>query len=627
MNNEKNMNKPDKIIDVKTNEDLEQIEEDIIEAADKAGKRNVIVNIFAVPGARLKRRWNIRYKFNKKHLIMDIIIALSVLFIIGLNIFWAYGGFHYFFNRLDLSAQISGEKVESGSISEIIIEYGNRNKFEIEEAVLSLTFPKYFILESVDRENYDTHNNVLVLGDLAPGANGKVVIKGKIFGNIDEQQAIFASINYFKTDKKGNRLWGQFRKNNILEFKINSSPLGLTPSIVSSDVIRGQMIVMGVKVKNNSESNEYKKLTLNLIGDEEIQIKSNESLEVLNLKPGEEREFRFDYVINTDKKDKNVKVELHWLDPQWDLVQAILSNDFKVTDQKFIFNQEIVNKGPVNPGDWVEIILDYENAGEFTLHDVSLNITFQGDYWDLTQIDSAGGSLLGAGPKSLKWSADTVPALALLQPGQTGKMKIKVKTKNYVFGSSDFNLQTILISNNNFNGNNVEIESTPSVIKLNSNLAVQVYPMYYAPTGDQLGRGPLPPKVGEATKYWVFAKLINDISPVENVVLTMDLPLNVSWSNRSNVPVGDPLIYDPNSRTISWKVTKLPVKPSNIGFAFEVSLIPGTNQIGQYPVLIQDIRISGRDERTGSLIERNLGNITSKLIQDTKGKTKDGIVR
>src|SRR3989339_1275384 len=166
------MTKTDKIIDVNTNENLEQIEEDIIEAADKAGKKNIIVNIFSAPREKLKRRWEVRYKFNKKHLVMDILIALGVLFLIGLNIFWAYGGFHYFFNRLDFSAQLTNEKVVSGATSEIVVQYNNRNKFEIEEAVLSLTFPKYFVLESVDRENYDALNNILVLGDLAPGANG-----------------------------------------------------------------------------------------------------------------------------------------------------------------------------------------------------------------------------------------------------------------------------------------------------------------------------------------------------------------------------------------------------------------------------------------------------------------------
>ncbi len=623
----KNMHKPDKIIDVKTNDDLEQIEEDIIEAADKAGKRNVIVNIFAAPGQRLKRRWNVRYKFNKKHLVMDLLIALGVLLLVGLNIFWAYGGFHYFFNRLDLSARVSNNQVVSGEVSEIIIEYANRNKFEIQEAVLSLTFPKYFILEGVDRENYDTRNNVLVLGNLSPGANGRVVVRGKIFGNIKEDQAVFASINYFKTDKKGGRLWGQFRKNSILEYRIESSPLVLESIDFMASMVRGQTLTLPVKIKNTSKDQEYKKLQLDFVSDDEVKVIDKATRELINLIPGEERTIIFNYKINSAADIKNIGLRLHWLDPQWDLVQAIWEGQHEVVDQKFYFeNKKVGENVAVNPGDWIDFAFEYKNTGSFTLHNVVLGVELAGDYWEVSSAKSSD-VLPQVRGQSLTWTEKEWPRLALIQPGETGEVHLSIKTKSYVSGSSDFNLRMTLWTSNLFESREIIIENEPILIRLNSNLAVQVYPMYYAPTGDQLGRGPLPPKVGETTKYWIFAKLINDISSVENVVLTMELPINVSWSNRSNVPVGDPLVFDPNSRAVSWKVSKLPVKPGNIGFAFEVALLPSANQVGQFPILIQDIKISGRDERTGVMIEKKLGNITSKLIQDTKGKTRDGAVR
>jgi len=303
------------------------------------------------------------------------------------------------------------------------------------------------------------------------------------------------------------------------------------------------------------------------------------------------------------------------------------SQKFEVVDQKFSFSQKILNAKSVNPGDWVDIQLDYENAGTFTLENVTFGIMFIGDYWDLSNIKKADGNFYPASQTTLTWAEKELPKLALIQPGEKGSINISVKTKAYVSGSSDFSLTTRTFNHNVFKWRDVQIESEPLITKLNTNLAVQVYPMYYAPTGDQLGRGPLPPKVNEQTKYWVFAKLINDISAVENVTLSMELPFNVSWSDRSNVPVGNPLVYDPNTRTISWTVSKLPVKPTNIGFAFEVGIIPSASQIGQNPVLIQNIKISGRDERTGSLIEKDLGNITTKLIQDIKGKLRDGVVR
>lgn len=619
----KYMPKPDKIIDVNTNENLEQIEEDIIEAADKAGKKNVIVNIFSSPREKLKRRWNVRYKFNKKHLVMDILIALGVLFLIGLNIFWAYGGFHYFFNRLDLNARFVNEKVVSGGTSEIVIEYNNRNKFEIEEAVLSLTFPKHFKFESVDRDGYDALNNVLVLGDLAPGANGKIVVKGVIYGNIGDKQAIFGAINYFKTDKKGARLWGQFRNNMILEYSIDESPLVIEANLPEK-LVRGQVFDMSVKITNKSDNIIYKKLLLTPVIDEHIKFIDFKEKAINNLEPDAIAEFKIKVVINTDKAEKNVGLSLAWIAPEWNLIQAEWQKTQAIVDQKFTFTQKVLNTKAVNPGEWVDFVFNYANAGSFTIENVKLSLQLVGDYWDLANLKKENGQI---SQNYVFWTENELPHLALIQPGEKGEIKLSVKTKTYVRGSSDFDLKSFAILNNSFEGNVVIITSDPLTTRLNSNLAVQVYPMYYAPTGDQLGRGSLPPKAGEATKYWVFAKLINDISPVQNVVLTLDLPLNVSWSNRSNVPVGDPLVYDANTRTISWKVSKLPVKPTNIGFAFEVGIIPSVAQIGQNPILIQNIKISGKDERTGALIENELGNITTKLIQDTKGKLRDGVVR
>ena len=46
-----------KQINIDAPDDLEKIEEDIIRAAEKAGKKNVIVNIFTYPHKKLKKRW------------------------------------------------------------------------------------------------------------------------------------------------------------------------------------------------------------------------------------------------------------------------------------------------------------------------------------------------------------------------------------------------------------------------------------------------------------------------------------------------------------------------------------------------------------------------------------------
>ena len=121
--------------------------------------------------------------------------------------------------------------------------------------------------------------------------------------------------------------------------------------------------------------------------------------------------------------------------------------------------------------------------------------------------------------------------------------------------------------------------------------------------------------------------MLNDINDVENVTVSAKLPFNVVWLNESNVPVGDPIIYNSENKTISWNISQVSVDVYNLGFAFQVAIIPTASQQGSYPALLTDVKVSGTDKVTGKFIEKNLGVVTTRLIYDNKGKLKDGPVK
>lgn len=616
-------NKNQEVYNIETQESLEQIEEDILEAANKTGKKNVIVNIFAAPHKKLKRRWKIRYKFNKKHLVMDVLFALGILVLIGLNVFWFWGGFHYFFNKLDLNVELSNSEVVSGSESSFVVKYNNRNKFELEDVVLSFEFPQYFEVSEISRSDYDWEHNILKLGDLAPGANGQFEVKGRVLGALHEEQAIYVAANFYKTNKKGDRLWGTFRRGALFEYEIKSSLLKLEADLPER-LVNNQVFDWPIKITNVSQDITYEKLIINPNFNEYFIEFEGENRELLNFKPGEVAEFVVKAKIKTEASKRKIGVVVDWEKAGWVFRQAEWEKEQLIVDPKFMVTHQVQTQGAVDPGDWVDLKVTYLNAGEFSLENVELSLDLMGGYWDIYNVKKDYGQIQKT---KVIWTKDDLPRLELLQPGEGGELSLSVKTKTYVAGSSEINLRTQSGTTYKFNEQNVEILDEVKTTKLNSNLAVSVYPMYYAATGDQLGRGPLPPTVGEMTKYWVFVKVINDISAVDNVKISMDLPLNVAWNDRSSVPVGNPLQFDDSTRTISWEISKVPVKPGNIGFAFEVSLVPSANQVGKYPVLVQNIRVEGQDSNTGERIEKDLGLITSQLSYDNKGKIRDGVVR
>lgn len=620
----KSKTKQPKTYNIKADEDLEKIEEDIMKAADKAGKKNVIVNIFSYPHKKLKKRWNVRYKFNKKHLIYDLIILGVILFLIGLNIFWLYGGFNYFTNKLDIQITTNQQVYTSGVNTIFTLSYENKNKFELEEVVMSLKLPDYFEPELVSNDNYNFQNNSILLGDLPAGSNGQFKISGRLFGNIDSQQSLIATFTFYKTNKEGQRLWGRFSKSDFLEFNIEQSLISLD-GFWPDKVVNGQTFEWRFKIKNNSENITYEKITIKPDQMGGLVFIDNEPMEIINFTPGEELEFIRKVKITDEREKVELKAIVEWDNQQVKLVQSKQEKEVEILQPKFNFYHYIIGEQKnINPGDWVDIQIVYNNEGNYSIEDMNLSLVLDGAYWDLRNIEKENGQIDG---RNLVWTKDDISRFQLLQPGEKGEINLKVKTKSYVSGSQEISISSMMTAKYKLENNQVVIEKDLITNRLNSNLSVRAYPMYYTNAGDQLGRGPIPPQVGEETKYWIFARIINDINDVNDVKVTATLPFNVSWNNRSNVPIGDPIVYNTSDRSISWAISKVPKQADNFGFAFEVGIIPTGSQKGQYPLLLQDIKVTGKDASTGAAITKYLGNISTKLTEDKRGSYRDDVVK
>jgi uncharacterized cupredoxin-like copper-binding protein len=605
---------------ITTDEDLEKVEEDIIRAANKAGKKNVIVNIFTYPHKKLKKRWHVRYKFNKKHLMMDLLIAAGVLVLVGLNIFWLYGGFHYFSNKLDVEISSPLEMI-SGAEVEFIIDYENKNKYELEEVIMSLRLPEYFELAEVSREEYDLEHNTLELGNLAPGANGEIIVRGQLIGEYESEQYLVANFNFYKTNKKGERLWGQFSKNKVERFMISGSYLEIETEL-PDNLVNNQVFDWPIIIKNTSEALIYEQIRFEPEYDSEFINFGLAPVQIQNFGPGQEKEIKLSVRVSTASENKDLALKVFWFVNGVELNQFTWAKEQPVFKPKFLFEAEIGSGVAVNPGEPVELNIKYQNAGRFTIENVSLTLDLLSDYWTLSGVEGDVGKIQA---NKIIWNAQQIPRLALLQPGESGEIALKIKTRSYVSGSADVDLQSRLKTNFKVEGQEVELIGPTVSAKLNSNLMVSAYPMYYARTGDQLGRGPIPPYAGEETKYWLFARMVNDINAVDNVRFSAELPFNVTYTGKGSVPVGDPIKVD--GKEISWQISQVPVKPSNIGFALELAIVPTASQVGTYPLLLQNMQISGIDTVTGEQITKNLGSVNTKLTNDKRGLLRDGKVR
>ncbi len=88
--------------------------------------------------------------------------------------------------------------------------------------------------------------------------------------------------------------------------------------------------------------------------------------------------------------------------------------------------------------------------------------------------------------------------------------------------------------------------------------------LYFSKEGEQIGRGPWPPKSGEATRLKVFLRVTGVLGDhgVSAPIITGELGKNVQWT--SFAPMGAGLSYEPAVRKIRqylrWRSPQLPSK-------------------------------------------------------------------
>jgi len=218
------------------------------------------------------------------------------------------------------------------------------------------------------------------------------------------------------------------------------------------------------------------------------------------------------------------------------------------------------------------------------------------------------------------------PALARIVPGASGTVSIRVPLRSSISQSQTSVYENIRIATRSFATFDMEEGLRPtsrgeelSTI-VTTPIVIDSFARYTATTGDQLGRGPLPPLVGEPTKYWIFWNIRGTTNPISQLHIEGQLGRNVVFTGKQTVSEGAGVVYDPNTNTISWRAASVSptLSPSAkvIGIAFEVSITPDDSQVGTMPTLISNIRATGTDATTGAFISASGASASTNLPGD-----------
>lgn len=528
------------------------------------------------------------------------------------------------------------------SIGEVIckIECKNQDKATLTDLELIVDYPIGFDFKSSSIEPADEKNDkIFNLSDISPLGKREIEIKGMLFGEKNSVKKLYASL-FYKQD------------NSSLNFKIDDieTSIEVSAEVATVDIIGPKQILPNrdseyiIKVKNNSkEGIENLRLTIlypnsfspkEFSADPEGNDKNRYWWNIANLTATGEIEMKIIGVFSKDTRDdQEFNATLDVSNKQiYNLIaeDSFVSNAVEENVKLDLILNGSTNGKAVSFGDNLGYSLVYENYGEQDLKDVYIKMRikgYQGDKeiglinWESLKDENNGYIKDG----EILWTNEEILKLSSFSAGEEGEIDfwLRLNDVSDVVSEIDSNGGDLIIKSvaeivvGKVEDVDVEmiIESNKIVCDLNTSLIFNSQARYFNDDNIAVGSGPVPPKIGEETKYRIFWSIANSLHNTKEVSVKTVLPHNVEWTDRINADMGD-LKYNKNSREIIWTISELPIKIKEASADFEISITPTEDDFNKILILTNETFLTAIDAKTDSQISAKSKSLTSDLEFD-----------
>src|SRR3989338_2361566 len=558
-----------------------------------------------------------QYKFDRAVFLFDLVLMSLIGALFAVTLFLILVPPKQFRDDINFRATVAPHEVISGASSTLVIEYENRTKETLRNPKLDLAFPKHFLLQSVsvNGSNVDTHN--ISLSDIPVGGTGTIHIQGVMFGDVHGTQTFESTLTF----KHGTKQEITDRKIATYTFSPAHSTLELGLSLPDR-AIASQTMSGTITYKNtgsiNMRSVRIKPEWPNgfTFIDASTQIQ-NGAFVLSNIRAGSSGEIHFTGKFGNVTENPTFTFHPSFVFDKDAYKQETLVASIPILPAQIQLSHS-VESNILTPGTNAVFRVHYKNIGNETLSHVKISLTSKDPF--LTKHESFASEIntLKQGEEgdvtftiSVRSSVDA----ALLTSYENLRVRTNTISRYEVAGSGDPTQNKVV-------GDEL---STPLTTQLN----FESFARYTSPGGDQIGRGPLPPRVGQKTSYWIFWNIDDTTNPIENAHFEGTLPEHVTFTGHKTSSEDNSVIFDPQTRKITLDVMRVPstLNPETQVFsvAFEVALTPSSTQIGSPATLLKNIHFSGKDRFTGGILNESKPDITTNLPNDQKAQNKGNI--
>ncbi|MBH41813.1 MAG: hypothetical protein CL685_03800 [Candidatus Magasanikbacteria bacterium] len=579
-----------------------------------------------------KKKYHISFRHAKKLFFFDMLLLFSTIFLFAGTLFW------HFYDRtvlelvsVDIAAQET--RIQSGSHTTYTISFANNSDMILTNAHIAVSLPDGFILDTAQLDTrFSAEQQLFTLQDVLPGSSGNMQIAGWFYAIPNKENTITATLSY----KQEGRKQTEVKARHALAILRDSV---LRTSVSVSDTLLGSGTTpIEIHIENTGDQ-PLQAIQLPFFQTDGLQIQQTETdygsaseyiWAIPELAPNNTATLRGKLVSTLNPSITQIDTALtpevfiaHTYIPQ----QTVPLN-FTVLHPGITVQPAWQNAVPhLLPKEKPVLDVSITNTGNTPLSQITLHLPLQDESIDVVQFVQENSGILTRNQAFIVNSTHNA-ALSTLAPGKTTTLSFTIPIRANPKGSHNaLQLQpkvegvVAILPTTRFSATKDATLKT-----IGSTMVLSADVRYFTKEGDQLGRGPLPPKIGKETKYWGSIRITNGGNTVNDVRFTAKLPPYVHWPGRVSVSKGEQVIYNTKNNTISWQYSGLaPREFATIHM--QLGLTPNESLRGLTPILIKDIQITATDTHTKQPLLTTHIPIDTSLNQDPIGKKRGTIVQ
>src|SRR3989344_1554919 len=559
-------------------------------------------------------RYHGMYRHAKKLFVFDMSLVLFAIILLGTSIFylvWKPGAVEL----VNLSLSLGNERIESGDGVRLTLHYTNHSKTTLTGNTLTLRLPSGFVIDrKITPENIFSKQFTFAIPTLKPGAEGQAEITGWLWSEPGQEEKIVANFSYVPDTT------------NQREQKITAFMATLPESVLKSSLVVATSSFPNYPLPftyrlTNSGNHRVEHVTV-YFTPEKITTDQDDFTDIA-LNSGETRTITG--FLTPPSRTGGFPLEVR---------SAVLANGHifqQLSDKREvtlfsprIFAQArfLTEASYTEPGQKIPVEIQWRKESDVNLRNTRLRLALTPGTVDMKAT---------AKENNLKIDGNSLIADTSNHPTQfSGSSDISntlTVTLRFLPSFSLSQEAAFFEATPSLEGEMAEVPSqtfsetgSSAKIPLATELTMKSESHYYTPEGDQLGRGPLPPTVGEVTKYWVFIRLNNTTNPVRDATFETTLPYGVTFTGKQSVTTGPQLQYDGASRKMLWSYREIPAN-SLTGLYFEVAVNPTPEMIGRTIQLTKNTVFSAVDAVVGKAFSLSNDSLTNVLAGNDRGSS------